>query len=161
MSKELNLIFKKHQTWVDIVSTFGVSKETAEDITQEMYIKIHKSILKNGTDIMYCKNEINYYYIFKTLNSIFIDLKRKSKNLVMVNIEDCEYSLDSQIDVDFNETYNRVKKAIGELEWWDRFVFENINSGESIAEFSRNSKIPYYTVYNNYIKTKEELKKII
>jgi hypothetical protein len=47
------------------------------------------------------------------------------------------------------------------LEWWDRFVFENINSGESIAEFSRNSKVPYYTVYNNYIKTKEELKKIV
>ena len=68
MSKEVIEIFKKHQVWVEIVGSFGVSDETAEDIVQEMYIKIQKSIEKWGTDIMYDKDEINYYYIFKTLN---------------------------------------------------------------------------------------------
>ena len=42
MSKEvITLIAKKHNTWVDIVTTFGCPKRIAEDITQEMYIKIH------------------------------------------------------------------------------------------------------------------------
>lgn len=161
MSKEIVLIFKKHQTWVDIVSSFGVTKETAEDITQEMYIKIHKSILKYGQDIMYDKDEINYYYIFKTLNSIFIDLKRKQKNHNNVQIEEYEHCLNGQLDVDFDETYNRIKQGIGNLEWYQRFVFETIQSGESIAEFSRNSQVPYYTVYNAYQRAREELKKLL
>jgi uncharacterized metal-binding protein len=55
------LVAEKHKTWVDIVSTFGCNKTVAEDITQEMYIKIQLQIEK-GLDIMY-KDEINYYYI--------------------------------------------------------------------------------------------------
>ena len=72
----LILIHKKHQTWIDIVKSFGCTQETSEDIVQEMYIKIHKYLEKGGSSIMY-NDEINYYFIFKTLNSIFIDIKRR------------------------------------------------------------------------------------
>ena len=60
----LILIAKKHDTWVEIVQTFGCTKRIAEDITQEMYIKIHLGLEKGMLDLMY-KDEINYYYIFK------------------------------------------------------------------------------------------------
>ena len=46
------LVAKKHDTWVDIVSTFGCNRTVAEDITQEMYLKIHTQ-LEKGLDIMY------------------------------------------------------------------------------------------------------------
>ncbi len=36
----IEAIFKKHNDWVDIVQTFGCNKETAEDLVQEMYLKI-------------------------------------------------------------------------------------------------------------------------
>ena len=39
MKHTLELIAKKHLIWIDIVKSFGVSNETAEDITQEMYIQ--------------------------------------------------------------------------------------------------------------------------
>ena len=42
MKNYLSEIYKKHQIWIDIVCSFGCNKETAEDITQEMYIKIQK-----------------------------------------------------------------------------------------------------------------------
>ena len=80
MSKEVMiLVAKKHNTWVDIVSTFGCTRTVAEDITQEMYIKIQLQVEK-GLDITY-EDDINYYYIFKTLKTLFLDLKRKQKNI--------------------------------------------------------------------------------
>ena len=80
MSKEvITLIAKKHNTWVDIVTTFGCPKRIAEDITQEMYIKIHFQLEKEGNNIMY-NDDVNYYYIFKTLKTLYLDLKRKHKN---------------------------------------------------------------------------------
>ena len=75
------LVAKKHDTWVDIVSTFGCTRTVAEDITQEMYIKIQLQVEK-GLDITY-QDDINYYYIFKTLKTLFLDLKRKQKGIII------------------------------------------------------------------------------
>ena len=152
------LIAKKHKTWIEIVTSFGCPAETSEDIVQEMYIKIHKK-LTNGLDIMY-KDEVNYYYIFKTLRSLFYDLKRKEKNITIINIEDVD--IDKSIsDIDYDKAYAIIKEELDNMFWYDRKVFEIINSGESIAEFSRKSYIQYYSLYNTYNKVKDKLKKLL
>ena len=157
------LVAKKHDTWVDIVSTFGCTRTVAEDITQEMYIKIQLQVEK-GLDIMY-QDDINYYYIFKTLKTLFLDLKRKQKGIVMVNIDD-EYvkSLGKAVaieDVNFESAYQDVEDELSKMYWWNRKVFEIVNEGESIAEFSRKSKISYTILYNAYRKVKNKLTKLI
>jgi hypothetical protein len=153
----LILIAKKHKTWIDIVNSFGCGKETSQDIVQEMYIKIHSYLEKGGKDIMY-KDEINYYFIFKTLNSIFIDLKRKGKNITIIPIENLEMN---HTDVNYDEAYEKIKDSLSNMFWYDRKVFEIVNSGESIAEFSRKSFIQYYSLYNTYHKVKDKLKKLL
>jgi len=80
MDDILTLLFKKHKDWIKIVKGFGCNKDTAEDLVQEMYIKIKRKV-DNGLDIMFTEKEVNYYYIFKTLNSLFLDLKKKKKNI--------------------------------------------------------------------------------
>ena len=157
------LVAKKHDTWVDIVSTFGCTRTVAEDITQEMYIKIQLQVEK-GLDITY-QDDINYYYIFKTLKTLFLDLKRKQKGIVIVNIDD-EYvkSLGKAVateDVNFDSAYENVKDELSKMYWWNRKVFEVVNEGESIAEFSRKSKISYTILYNAYKKVKKKLTKLI
>ena len=47
------------------------------------------------------------------------------------------------------------------MHWYDRRVFEIINGGEKIAEFSRKSNINYYALYFTYKKLKDKLKKIL
>jgi hypothetical protein len=164
MSKEVMiLVAKKHNTWVDIVSTFGCTRTIAEDITQEMYIKIQLQVEK-GLDITY-EDDINYYYIFKTLKSLFLDLKRKQKGIIMVNIND-DYvkNLSKAIateDVNFDSAYEDVEEELSKMYWWNRKVFEIVNEGESIAEFSRKSKISYTILYNAYRKVKKKLTKLI
>lgn len=152
------LLAKKHKTWIEIVCSFGCNKTIAEDIVQEMYIKVQLK-LENGLDIMY-EQEINYYYIFKVLKTLYIDLKRKGKNITIVNIEDTNLS-QYDYDVDYDQAYDKIKDELKNMFWYDRKVFEIINEGESIADFSRNSYIEYYSLYNTYRKVKEKLKKLI
>ena len=150
------LIAKKHDTWVDIVCTFGCNRVTAEDIVQEMYIKVFLKLQK-GLDIMY-EDEINYYYIFKTLKTLFKDLKRKGKNITIVTLDNIHLTNE---DVNYIESYEKIKNELNKMYWYDKQVFNIINSGESIAEFSRRSHIRYYSLYNTYKKVKEKLKKVL
>jgi len=153
------LVAKKHKEWIKIVISFGCDKEIAEDIVQEMYIKIQLKLDK-GLDIMYGK-EINYYYIFKTLKSLFYDLKRKGKNITIVNIEDNINDFNTQMDINYDTEYEKITDSLSEMYWYNRKVFEIINGGEKIAELSRKSGIPYYSLYNTYNKVKSKLKKLL
>ena len=153
------LVAKKHKEWIKIVISFGCDKEIAEDIVQEMYIKIQLK-LEKGLDIMYGK-EINYYYIFKTLKSLFYDLKRKGKNITIVNIEDNINEFNTEMDINYDSEYEKITDSLSEMYWYNRKVFEIINGGEKIAELSRKSGIPYYSLYNTYNKVKSKLKKLL
>jgi len=37
IEKQMILLAKKHNTWIEIVCSFGCTKSTSEDLVQEMY----------------------------------------------------------------------------------------------------------------------------
>jgi len=154
----LTKIFKKHKIWIDIVCSFGCNKNTAEDIVQEMYLKIQKNI-NNGLNIDY-GDDYNYFYIFKTLKSMFLDLKRKESKVVIFNIED-RPSYFNDYDVNYDFAYEKVKKELSKLYWYDRKVYSLLDGNESVAKLSRKTNIPYHSLYNTYRKVLERLKKVL
>lgn len=155
----LEIISERHKEWVYLVECFGCNKETAEDIVQDMYIKMHK-IISNGADVMYSDTEINSYYVLKTLKSIFIDHTRKH-NVHTYDVECFENKLEDYESIDFDSKYDHVLSELAKLYWFDRKVFEIINSGERISDLSRKTTIPYYTLYNTYKKVYNHLKNIL
>jgi len=153
----IEAIFKKHNDWVDIVQTFGCNKETAEDLVQEMYIKIQIKI-NNGLDISFGDEDINHIYVFKTLRTLFLDLKRKEKNIYFESDEVLD-DVESDFSIDnFYEVYDQVKGELKKMYWYDRKIFDLIDNGKSIAELSRDTNISYYSLYNTYRKVIEKLK---
>lgn len=156
VEKTIKKLYAKHKTWVDIVSSFGCNKVTAEDLVSEMYIKMQIK-LEKGLDISY-EDEVNYYYVFKTLRTLFIDLKRKEKNIIYYEIDDADFI---STDAHYESAYEDVKKGLEKLYWYDKKVFEIINEGETIASLSRKTGIRYYSLYNTYTKVKEKLKKLL
>jgi len=157
MKTDIELLYKKHKTWIKIVKSFGCNNAIAEDIVQEMYVKIIIKV-KDGLDIMYNDNEINYYYIFRTLNSLHIDLQRKKKNIY---IEGLENILNKEDAPNYEAVYDEIQKELDKMYWYDKRIFELINSGESIASLSRKTHIAYYSLYNTYTKVKTRLKKLL
>ena len=149
----LEKLFKRHKDWCNIVESFGCNSDTAEDLVQSMYLKIGK-LVADGKDISF-GDDVNHFYIFRTLTTLFLDHKRKDNRSSEV-YQEIEAEQDEEVDYD--SKYQKVLDALEELYWYDRKVFEIVENGESISELSRKTNISYYSLYNTYKKVKKYLK---
>ena len=156
----LEKIYLKHKIWIDIVKSFGCNEETAEDLTMEMYIKLKRK-LDDGLDIDFGDDDYNYFYIFKALKSLFLDLKRKESKVSVICIDDCVNLQTDYNDINYINTYIDIQNELQTMYWYDRKVFEILDAGESVAALSRKTGIPYHSLYNTYRKVIEKLKHLI
>jgi hypothetical protein len=153
----LEKAYQKHKTWISICKSFGLDYPTSEDLVMEMYIKLDY-ITKKGTDITYNKDELNYYYIFKILYTMFLQLKKKRDRVNFIDQEMLQ-NIEGQEQVHFQEIEKRFNNEFSKLHWYDQKVFEIVASGTKIAELSRKTQITYISLYNTYTKVKKLLKK--
>ena len=156
MKTPVELAYEKHNQWVEIVETFGgLNREECEDLVQTMYILLIKNTQK-GVDYLY-NDEINYYYVFKILRGLYVDLIRKKSKVKLISLENIEPV--TEIDHNnYDEIYNKLQDILKDMYWYDKKVFEIIEDGTNISELSRKSKISYYSLYNTYKKVKQKLK---
>jgi DNA-directed RNA polymerase specialized sigma24 family protein len=155
--EELKKIYEKHDDWVAVVKAMGCNEETAKDLVSEMYIKIHIK-LQEGLDIVYEENDINHYYIFKTLRSLFLDLKRKEKKVNYVDPDVLLRVISKDENVPFREVYEKIQEELDNLHWYDRRVYEYIDDGTSIQKLSDDTNISYWRLRNTYNRVKKNLK---
>ena len=145
----LEKIASKHKDWVRIVKSFGCDGDKCEDIVQEMYLKVH-TLIKKGIDISY-DDDINHFYIYRILRSLFIDLCRKEKKITKVNIEYLERYVEEEEatnDKDILGKMQQLNTLLDKVYWYDKKVFDLVSDGMSIAELSKKSGISYYSLYN-------------
>ena len=158
----LEKIAQKHKDWLRIVKSFGCKNEYCEDIVQTMYIKVH-TLISNGTDISY-GDEINHFYIYRILRSLFIDLCRKESKITKVNVEYLEKFVQEEELKEYKDIEGKMKQldsVLDKIYWYDKKVFDLISGGMSIAELSKNSGISYYSLYNTYKNVKNLIKENI
>ena len=157
----LKLAYDKHNDWVSIVLSFGCNPSVAEDIVQEVYIKLDR-LMDKGLDASY-GDEVNYYYIYKQLRGTYLNLVKQKHKINMQYIEEMgipEIELEEADDEKY-DVLNLMKNLDKELEqmyWYDRKVFEIIMGGKKIAELSRDTDIGYYSLYNTFRNTINTLK---
>ena len=156
----LEIIHERHEEWVYMVRAFGCNEDTAEDIVQDMYLKMHK-IISSGKNVMYNNEEVNTYYILKTLKSIFIDKTRKEKQNVSIDYETEAYHIQVEDTPDYEDTHDRIVNELEKLYWFDQKVFEIVSDCVKISYLSRKTTIPYYTLYNTYKKVYNHLKEYL
>lgn len=131
----------------------------AEDIVQNMYIKIHKWNGKYDASIMYNEKEINEYFIFKVLRNLFLDYHRKKKitynTFYEPSISDISkyisnYELEEQLDI--------IKKEIKSWHLYDQKIYELIFlENKSMLELSKLTGIDYYSIYRRVKRIKKIL----
>lgn len=150
----LKKLFERHKDWCDIVESFGCNPETAKDVVQEMYLKIGK-LVAQGKDITF-GNDVNHFYIFRTLTTIFLDYKRRERKEGDFDFEN--YDIEDEQEVEYKKKYEIILEELDNMYWYDKKVYEIIEGGESISELSRKTNISYYSLYNTYKKVKKYLK---
>jgi len=150
--------FDRHEKWLDITRSFGGLRETeVEDLVQQLYVNLIQNTQK-GIDFSYGE-DINYYYCFRILRGLYVDLMRKKLKVTFTDLENIQ--LKGITDANYEEVYMKVKKALEQVHWYDKQVWEILESGTSISELSRKTNISYYSLYNTYRKVKTILKEVI
>ena len=155
----LQKIAEKHNDWLRIVKSFGCDGDKCEDIVQEMYLKAH-TLINSGTDISYGE-DINHFYIYRILRSLFIDLCRKEAKVTKVNLDYLERFVQEEEIKEYKDIEGKMKQLdnlLDKVYWYDRKVFDLISEGMSIAELSKKSGISYYSLYNTYKNVKSLIK---
>ena len=117
-----------------------------------------------GLDIYYDESQINHFYIYRILRSLFIDLCRKEKNITKVNIEYLERFVEEEEatnDKDILGKMQQLNNLLDKVYWYDKKVFDLVSDGMSIAELSKKSGISYYSLYNTYKNVKSLIKQEI
>ena len=154
----LEKIFNAHNKWINTVLKFGCSQEEAEDIVGDMYCIIGKMLTK-GLDISY-GDDVNYYYIYLTLKTSFLQLKKRKEKEGKKSI-DLVYNLESGEYIDFETENNKVEDELESLHWYDRKVYNMIQNDYTITELSNKTTISYHSLYNTFRKVKKRLKQKI
>ena len=159
MKTQVEKAYDRHTKWLEITRSFGGLRETeVQDIVQEMYVLLIRNTQK-GVDFSY-GDDINYYYCFRILRGLYVDLMRKKLRYTFTDLERIQIS--DTNEVNYVETYEKIQKALKQIFWYDRTVYEIIErQGISISELSRKTDISYYSLYNTYTKVKSKLKELI
>jgi hypothetical protein len=147
-------IYNDHNKWINTTLKFGCTKEEAEDIVGNMYVIIG-GMLNKGLNISY-SGEVNYYYIYKTLKTSFLQMYNRKKKQNNVSL-DLVIDLESGTYIDYDEKNDILSEELSSLGWYDRKVFELIQNEYSITELSNKTTISYHSLYNTYRKTKKKL----
>ena len=151
----LEKLFESHDKWINTTLKFGCTRHEAEDIVSHMYLLIG-TMLEKGLNISY-GDDINYYYIYKTLRSSFLLLQNRktrenatSLNMVL-DLESGEY-------VNYFDANETVHTELEKLHWYDQKVYNLIQDEYSITELSKKTNITYHSLYNTFRKVKDRLK---
>ena len=146
--------------------SFGCNKTTAQDLTSEMYLKVATMLQNNqNLNIDYTDEEINHFYIYRILRSLFIDLCRKEAKITKVNIEYLEKFVQEEEIKEYKDIEGKMKQLdtlVDKLYWYDAKVWRLIAEEKmSIAQLSKESGISYYSLYNTYKNVKSLIKQNI
>jgi hypothetical protein len=176
MKNILDVLSKKHNTWLKYILSFGCSSDVAEDFVQEMYIKIYNYSQKKDNDLMYNENEINYFFVYVTLKNMYYDNLRRNKNITLIDIEEVnivddivytestfnnqsellkcwEFDIDTRIES--IKEYNLEKSSLMYIKFvYQKAFVENI----SVSELSREVGISYWSLRNTIQIIKEQIK---
>jgi arginine deiminase len=160
MKSILELAYKKHSDWNNIVKSFGCNPSISEDVVQEMYIQLDADV-KKGLDLYY-KDQINHYYCYKVLRGIYTNLYKSSlrqKKVYLEDINELKQIEESGInEKEWAQQRDQLDSILNNMYWYDRKILEIIGSGMSVAELSRNTDIRYHSLYNTYTNAKKHIK---
>jgi RNA polymerase sigma factor (sigma-70 family) len=158
---EIAYTTERHKDWVQMATNLGAG-HYAEDIVQEMYIKL--SQIKNPERLIDKKNpnQLVGFYVYTIIRSLIVDLQRIQKRTQMVSIESIRALKASDVDMEFEAEFNKkldaVEQAKDEMNWYDLKLFELYhNEGLSIRKLSKETRISASSIFNTLRNAKSEI----
>jgi len=115
-------------------------------------------MLNKGLNISYGDEGVNYYYIYLTLKTSFLQLKNKQNKENKTSI-DLVYNIEADEYVDYDTPNEIVLDELDKLHWYDKKIYNLVEGVDcSMTKLSNQTNISYHSIYNTYRKVKKHLK---
>lgn len=153
----LSEVAKNHKEYVKTIERFG-EYFYAEDLVQEMYLRLNRN--KQPEQII-IDGKVNEIYIYLTLKSVFLNFKKAkeqiSKNnnlpLFIEHVDNSEYH---EAQHRFSE---RIQAEINNWHWYDAMLFRlYLDSGKSMRDISQGTNISLRSVFDTLTECKQRIK---
>lgn len=171
---------KRDKEWRKIAFHICKNADIADEITQEMYLKCHKAMLRGKI--------LNSWYVYRCMKSSFLDILRRNKKVktfseleegvltIIISRNNStdrlpEYYDDLKIREEYENILIKLEDSVNDLEWYDKEILminngRTIDTGEDIIikekttfrDLSKKTSIPVNNLFNTTKKAKKNLK---
>jgi DNA-directed RNA polymerase specialized sigma24 family protein len=161
----LELLAQKHNTWLRMVMSFGSDYDTAQDIVQSMYLRMHKYV-KDEERIMYNDDEINRFFVYVTLKNMYFTYVKSNSKYSFFDIwehegadEFVEEVFDHAMDIAFEKLVHSIHDEMKSWHRYDRILSEKyLKSDYSLRDIATGSGISLTSIFNSMRENKRILK---
>lgn len=158
----LTKVAKHHKYFVSVVESFG-EYFYAEDIVQEMYLRLHKyttwdRIVKDG--------EVNKGFVWFVLRNIYVDYCKQKSRIDKCDLKEAIYIFDDSEEKNTNVAKDKIdlkiEKEINSWHWYDSMLFKLYrDSGKSMRELEAETKISLTSIFHTIKSCKERIKEAV
>ena len=157
-NKVLTLLAEYHNKWLANVNAL-INDENiqAEDIVQDMYLKIHSSkdeVIKKAI----VNNKPHIGYINKILYNMYLDMQKDES--IKTELKDNHTVEEKQPEINKFNIEKKIDEIVNSFYWFDRKLF-NLYRKEfhTIRSLSKATKISHVVVHNTISKCKKKIKR--
>lgn len=133
--------------------SFGANKDVAEDLVQEMYLRLYDYV-DNVDRIMYNEKEVNTFFVYVTLRNLYGYLMKAKSRITIVEIDELSDELlfeEANIEAEHRmvELYDQIWESVDDWHWYDKKLFDIYhNSDMSIRKLSEETNISARSIWN-------------
>lgn len=161
----LELLAQDHKIWIRMVMSFGADRDTANDIVQSFYLRMHKYV-KDQSKIMYNDDEVNRFFIYVTLKNMFKTHKTSMGRYDFYEVweeEAVDESVHESVHEDYNDAFYKIMDKVGdEMKTWhryDKLLSEKyFKSDYSLREIAKGTGISLTSIFNTIKNNKKILR---
>jgi RNA polymerase sigma factor (sigma-70 family) len=153
MNPQIAEIAKKHKDWVNIARSFGCKTE-AEDVVQEMYIRLDKYIKPD--------QKISTSFVWITLRNIYFDFLKKEPLTFELDNTVSEAVSETESIVAYENLTSLMKYELNDIHWFDKMLFQlYVTSGKSMRQLAKETKLSLSCIFYTINRTKTHLQSLL
>jgi len=148
----LELLAQRHDEWVAMARAVGCPEPYAEDVVQEVYIKLHKYSENIYDKLILPDNDVNTFYMFVSIRNMVRTMMKNEG--VYVNYDEFYYETSEEANIEMEEAFNRfINKIRNEADTWGRYHAKLFNvyylTDFSMRDIAEGTGIGLTHIYNN------------
>jgi len=159
----IDVLAKKHSDWYKMAKSLGCTQEEANDLVQQMYLKICYTG-KDKKDIVIIDGNINTMYIYNTIKNLYKDgfhLYRHKNHVILSSSHEKEFTpANIEEEKSFDNLINYIDDIVSKWYWYDKKMWEiYFHRNMSMREINRRTKISLSSIFETLNYAKKEIKK--